>query len=581
VVSDYASVQRMRKLHQTAANNMDAAAQAIAAGLDVELPNNIVFGKGLGQALAKHKLTEKQIDAAVRRVLYCKFKAGIFDLPAPDAAAAAKVCDSSEHRALALEAAKKTIVLLKNDNSTLPIKIGIRKIAVVGIGADADYQDNYTPFDVKFVPILDGIRRMAAGRMEVITAPKPKFTAVGAENFICEVNGKEQRGLAAKYRARYNLDEKPVLERVDSAIDFDWTAGVPEKSLEGRDFSVEWSGKLVSDKTRIVRFNVDSVGATKILLNDLYVNTTDLHRAAYNQAFYWKLEAGKEYKFVMFYVASKGHGRVKLEWLDAADENRDAVKTAGKADMAIVVPNIVEGEGMDRSDLNLPGGQDEMIRQIAAKVSTAVVLTNGAPITMSNWAAKAGAIVEAWRPGEEGGTAVAEVLFGKCNPGGKLPMTFPADVSQCPLYYNHLPSGRIYQYVERSFEPQFAFGHGLSYTTFEYSNLKLEPNNIGPAEKTMVSIDVANTGSMDGDEVVQVYIRDNAATFAHPVMQLRAFKRVSIKTGDKRTILFDIGPAQLFILDKNFRPVVEPGTFEIMVGSSSADIRKKAELTVK
>jgi beta-glucosidase len=260
---------------------------------------------------------------------------------------------------------------------------------------------------------------------------------------------------------------------------------------------------------------------------------------------------------------------------------REAVRVSGAADLTVVVAGIEEGEFRDRSSLSLPGRQEELIRRIAAGGKpVVVVLVGGSAVTMSSWIDDVDAIVDAWYPGEVGGVAVAEVLFGDYSPAGRLPITFPESVGQVPLYYNHKPTGRGDDYMDLSGKPLFPFGYGLSYTTFAYSNLVIASPEIRPDGSTKVGFTVKNTGTVAGDEVVQLYVRDLVATTTRPVMELKGFRRVSLRPGESAQVWFDIGPAALSMLDANMMRVVEPGDFKHMVGSSSRDIRLRGFVKV-
>jgi glycosyl hydrolase family 3/fibronectin type III domain protein len=201
-----------------------------------------------------------------------------------------------------------------------------------------------------------------------------------------------------------------------------------------------------------------------------------------------------------------------------------------------------------------------------------VVLINGRPLSVNSVAQHVPAILEAWWPGQQGGTAIAQVLFGDVNPGGKLPITFPRSVGQLPAYYNHKPS-RARSYIFTSREPLFPFGHGLSYTTFTLDNVRVTPAEIRPGQAATVRVDVANTGAREGDEVAQVYVHQRVASVTRPVKELRAFKRVRLKPGEKATVEMTLGPEALALLDPSMKPVVEPGDYDVMVGSSSRDTR--------
>jgi beta-glucosidase len=264
---------------------------------------------------------------------------------------------------------------------------------------------------------------------------------------------------------------------------------------------------------------------------------------------------------------------------------QEAIGIASKSDVAVLfVGNSLETEGeeKDRADLDLPGAQEELIKAISETgVPTIAVLINGSAITMSNWTHRVGAIVEAWYLGEEGGNAIADVLFGEYTPGGKLPITFPLSVGQLPLYYNYRPSGRIYDYVDMSGKPLFPFGHGLSYTTFEYSNLKIAPKKIALSGTITISADIMNTGKYPGDEVVQLYVHDVVARAARPVKELKGFKRITLKPGTKQEVAFALRTQQLGLYDENLKFVIEPGIFELMVGSSSEDVRLRGSFEIQ
>ncbi|MGC8716420.1 MAG: glycoside hydrolase family 3 N-terminal domain-containing protein [bacterium] len=265
----------------------------------------------------------------------------------------------------------------------------------------------------------------------------------------------------------------------------------------------------------------------------------------------------------------------------------EAVEIAKSSDVAIIfVGNSVpetEGEQRDRCNLDLPGVQEDLIREVSnAGTPVVVVLINGSAITMTRWIDGVQAILEAWYPGEEGGNAIADILFGDYNPGGKLPITFPKFVGQLPLYYNYKPSGRVEDYADlRGTQPLFPFGYGLSYTEFKYSNLKISPEVIGKDGKVNISLDIENVGRYKGDEIVQLYICDLVSSVSRPVKELRRFKRVTLDVKEKKSINFTLTPEDLAFLDMDMKLIVEPGVFEIMIGASSLDIRLSGRFEVK
>jgi beta-glucosidase len=278
---------------------------------------------------------------------------------------------------------------------------------------------------------------------------------------------------------------------------------------------------------------------------------------------------------------------------DSTEGFAEAVEIANKADVAVVVVgeksglaiDCTSGEFRDRADLDLPGVQEKLVRAVCETGRpVVVVLINGRPLSISWIAENVAAIIEAWVPGEEGGEAVTDVLFGDYNPGGKLPITVPRTVGQIPLYYNHKPSGArsvIYgDYVSTNCTPLFAFGHGLSYTSFEYSDLRIGPEEVKAGERVEISVDVKNVGDRDGDEVVQLYVHDAESNITRPVKELKGFRRFTLKPGENRMVTFTLFVNQLGFHDAGMQYVVEPGTIEVMVGAASDDIRLEGKFQI-
>ena len=276
-------------------------------------------------------------------------------------------------------------------------------------------------------------------------------------------------------------------------------------------------------------------------------------------------------------------------WDAGAPSDRDreqaisaAVALARQSDVAIVVAGLEEGEFRDRAFLGLPGRQEDLIRAVASTGRpVVVVLVGGSAVTMSGWIDRVDAVVEAWYPGEQGGHAVADILLGKASPAGRLPITFPVAEGQLPLFYNHKPTGRGDDYLDLTGQPLFPFGFGLSYTTFSYSALRIEPGAIGASGTATIRCTVRNTGASTGDEVVQLYLRDELASVARPLTELAGLRRVSLEPGQSAEVAFEIGPDRLRMLDERLRWVVEPGAFRVMVGASSKDIRLRGQLVVR
>jgi beta-glucosidase len=486
VVSDYFAIAQLNTIHKIAADLSEAAALALKAGLDVELPFTNAYGKPLLDAVKKGKVSMATLDLSVSRVLTMKFKLGLFDNPYVNPDAVESVIDTPTDRELALEAAHKSIILLKNEKGLLPLKKNVKSIAVIGPSADSqrnllgDYTfASHSAFEIK--------PDKRTGDLELIKK-KLKEGMVAAPKVVS------------------------VLEGIKAAVDKN----------------------------------------TKVL----YVKGCDV----------------------------KGTSK---------DGLAAAVKAAQSADVAVVVvgdksglmPDNTSGEMRDRDMLGLPGIQEELVKAIYETGKPVVlVLVNGRPYTMKWLAEHIPAIVNAWEPGEEGGRAVTDVLFGDYNPGGKLPNSFPLNEGQIPTYYGHKPSGKKSapwtDYVDGSARPLFEFGFGLSYTTFEFGNLRIEPLKIKSRGKLIIKVDVKNTGKRAGDEVVQLYINDVVASVTRPIKELKGFERVHLKPGEKKTVAIDVKADQLAFYNKKMERKVEPGLFKVMVGRSSADILLEGEFEV-
>lgn len=459
VTSDGEGLQMLYKVHGVAAGPDDAARKALAAGVDFDLSDGSVYRTVLEQ-VKDGRIPQWQLDRAVSRVLAAKFRLGLFDNPYVDPDYAEKTTNSPAHRALALEAAEKEIVLLKNEGNLLPLDLEkLKTIAVIGPDAADVHLGGYARDPGHGVSVLDGIRARAGSGVNVLYAEGCKITA-----------GKQG-----------------------------------------------WSG--------------------------WYENNSQLADPATQQ-----------------------------------ESIRQAVAIARKSQVAILVVGETEATNReawsenhlgDRDSLDLLGAQNQLVQSVVETgVPTVVLLINGRPLSINYIAEHVPAILEGWYLGQEGGTAAAHVIFGDVNPGGKLPITFPRSVGQLPDYYNHKPS-RNRSYIFTSRAPLFAFGLGLSYTTFTLDNLRVSPATILPGGSAKVTVDVTNTGSSEGDEVPQLYIHQRVSSVTRPVLALRGFQRVHLRPGEKTSVTFTLSPGDLSIYGDQMQKVVEPGIFDIFVGSSS------------
>ncbi|MBS2209865.1 glycoside hydrolase family 3 C-terminal domain-containing protein [Carboxylicivirga mesophila] len=592
VISDAGATGGANVLHYTAKNYAESTEQAIENGLDVIFQTSYDHYPLFFEAFEKGMIDEAAIDEAVRRVLRAKFKLGLFENPYIDPEQADKVNGSKAHREVAKQAALKSMVLLKNDHHTLPLSKEIRSIALIGTDAVEARLGGYSGPGNESVSILDGIKHKLGAACQVNYAPgcgreSESFVTIPTAQLSHQLANEKQQGLKAAYFNNITLEGEPALERVDPVIDFRWTLFSPDQATINYDFySARWTGQLTAPATGQFEIGIKGDDGYRLYIND------ELHIDNWQKQTFRQLTKpyhfvkGKTYDIRLEFYETTGNVNLKLIWNAGVKDHwqqeiKEAVNIAKKSDVAVVVAGIEEGEFRDRAYLSLPGHQEALIQEVAATGKpVVVVLIGGSAITMNNWIDDVPAIVDAWYPGDEGGNAVADVLFGDYNPAGRLPVTFPIHESQLPLYYNHKPTGRGDDYLNLSGKPLFPFGYGLSYTSFTYSDLKMEQAVIAAGESSTVHFNITNTGAYDGDEVVQLYIKDLYASVARPVMELKGFQRIHLKQGETKEVSFTITPEQLSMLNEAMDRVIEPGDFRIMIGASSNDIRLRSTLTV-
>ncbi|HIE08349.1 MAG TPA: beta-glucosidase [Armatimonadetes bacterium] len=585
VVSDYGSIWGIQHKHHVAATVEDTAKLAIVAGMDVELPEVYAYGEALLKAVKEGLVPEEVLDEAVRRVLRVKFMVGLFDNPYADPDEAEKVCGSEEHAKLALEAARKAIVLLKNEKDLLPLdRKKVKRIAVIGPCADVVRLGGYSGVPPRAVTPLEGIKNAVGPETEVIFVKGcdlslEKFFPIPSE---CLRAPDGEEGLKGEYFANKDLRGSPVLVRVDKEVNFDWGMGSPDPKVPPDNFSVRWTGKLIPPETRVYEIYARTDDGVRLWIDGRLLIDSWHDRAVATDVARIRLEAGREYEIKVEYYEHTGFAVAQLGWdygweLPAGIE--EAAEAARNSDVAVIFVGVIEGEGMDRANLNLPGFQEELIEAVLQTGTPTVVVIIGGSAVTGEWIEKVPAVLMAWYPGQEGGTAIAEVLFGDVNPGGRLPITWPRYVGQLPLYYNYKPTGRGYDYVDMPGTPLFPFGHGLSYTKFEYRNLEIEVDEAGGNVK--VSFEVENVGDREGDEVAQLYIHDLVAMVARPLKELRGFKRITLEPGESKRVTFNLTLDDLAFYDLNMQRVVEPGEFEVMVGSSAEDIRLRGKFEIR
>jgi len=587
VISDAGATGGANVLHFTAKDYTDATKQSIEAGLDVIFQTSFDHYPLFYDAFEKNLIDIKAIDSAVARVLRAKFVLGLFEHPYVDEKI---LCDVSVPD-LPVKAARESVVLLKNDDDFLPLKKNI-SVAVIGTDAIEGRLGGYSREGCAEVTIYNGIQdkigkenvhyKPGCGRSDGIVKPFPD------EFLFHRESGKLAPGLEAEYFNNISLDGNPVLERIDKNINFAWTLFSPEQGVVNYDFySVRWEGILMIPATDYYNIGIAGDDGYRLYINDSLVIDNWNKQSVDTTLVPYFFHQDKKYSLRVEFFESVGNARVKLIWntdvMDSSDiKISEAAQTAQSCDVAIVVAGIEEGEFRDRASLRLPGRQEEMIREIAETGKPViVVLVGGGPVVVTDFIDDIDGLLDVWYPGDLGGTAVADILFGDYNPAGRLPISFPVDEAQLPYVYYHKPTGRGDDYLDMTGKPMFPFGYGLSYTTFHYSDVQFSKGVIGTDEKCVVSCTVKNTGDYSGDEVVQLYIRDELSSVSRPMMELKGFKRVYIESGDSKKIEFEITPDMLSMLNDQMQRVVEPGTFRIMIGASSNDIRLRGILTVE
>jgi len=586
VVSDCWAIRDIYKHHKVAETPAEAAAMAVANGTDL---NCGVTYENLGEAVRTGLLQEEQLDRSLKRLFRARFRLGMFDPPerVPWSSIPMSVIDSEKHQALALETARKSIVLLKNQGGVLPLDRGLGKIAVIGPNANdvGILLGNYNGVPSDPVTPLRGIRGAVNSHTKVVHAPgthlaenMPALHVIPNKQLLTSEDAARENGLSAELFSNREMHGQPVSTRVDRTVDSGlWDesafAGV---SLDKQ--SVRWSGLVVPPHTGSYQIGGRALGTFRLFVDDALLVETDCWYEACTDWATVQFEAGQEYAIRVEYLPERAGGEVQLMWAEPASILREeALQAASEADAVILMLGLsprLEGEEMsvevpgftggDRLDTRLPAPQQALMEAIVATGKPVVlVLLNGSALAV-NWAAdNVPAILEAWYPGQAAGTAIADVLFGDYNPAGRLPVTFYRSVDQLPPFSDYDMDGRTYRYFGG--EPLFPFGHGLSYTSFAYSDLELS-ENVQTGADVQLSVTVENTGSAPGEEVVQLYLSDLESSAPVPIRSLVGMQRVDLQPAEQKRLSFVLTARQLSLIDAQGDRVVQPGLFEVSVG---------------
>ena len=584
VISDAGGVGGANVLHGTATDYADATAQAMRAGLDVIFQGDAASADLFRPPFLDGRLPGPVIDSAVARVLRLKFALGLFEAPGADLAAARLVDADTTVRVLARRVAERSAVLLKNDRFLLPLVPGrVQRVALIGADAAEGRLGGYSGPGRQVTTAVSALRaRLSAEQVLFAPGPGRRVTRDTTIPMARLRSADGQPGLSGRYCC---LDdpEGSTRQRVDPVLDFHWTFVPPIEGIPPDWFIASWTGTLVPDRTGVVHLGVEGTDGFRLWLGDSMAIDETSGVGLRRRTVPIRLVRGRPVPLQLDVTQHGPNGRLRLFWdagvVDSSErEIRRAVAAALGADVAIVMVGLEEGEFRDRASLGLPGRQAELIHRVAATgTPVVVVLIGGSAVTMP-WLDEVGAVLDLWYPGEAGGEALVRLLFGEANPSGRLPVTFPVAEGQLPLTYRHKPTGRGDDYVDLTGQPLFPFGFGLSYTTYDYTDLRIAGS---PAEGLRVTCRVRNAGARKGDEVVQLYVRDPVASTARPVLALAAFARVSLAPGDSREVELLVPRSTFEVLGPDGTPRLEPGSFTVLVGSSSRHLWLRGEVQAR
>jgi len=563
--------------------SMHSCVPALNAGLDLEMPDDAHFSyKKIKTALDKGEVTQTRIDDASRRILRPIIALGFLDRPQEDNTIPLL---PEEAKKIALQMSREAVVLLKNKNNLLPLDTDkIKTIAVIGPNADPAItggggSSKVTP--LKAVSVLEGVK----------SEFKEKAKIVYKQSLSCKPKYLDIYSIEGKYYNNTNFSGKPVVIKKENCLNFNWGKKAPAKGVNSDNFSVRWTAFIKPTKSGFYKIGLSSDDRAVVYLDGRKTLNSVL---TYKEKII-KLEADKTYKIRLDYIEGSVGASVNLGFKILEDDFPEAKKIAAEADVVVLCVGFnpdLEIEGRDRP-FELPYSQEKLIQQVVnANPNTVVILNAGGNVDMSKWINKTRALLMAWYPGQEGGRAIAEILSGKVNPSAKLPVTFEKQWKDNPCYnsyYDNTDQPKHVKYTEgifvgyrgydaKNITPRYPFGFGLSYTTFAYSNLKIDKNK----DHVIVSFDITNIGKVKGAEIAQVYVHDVISSVPHPPKELKGFDKIILQPGESKKVNISIPYSSFAFYDvKKGGWNLEPGKFDILIGSSSRDIRLKGNVTVK
>jgi beta-glucosidase len=607
VVSDCGAIDDIYLRHKVVQTAPVAAALAVKTGTDLDCgrvyPN-------LVDAVKRGLITEAEIDTSVTRLFLARFKLGMFDSPERVrwARIPYSVVDQPAHRDLARKVAQESLVLLKNAGNVLPLSKTLGTLAVIGPNADqwrmllGNY--NGTPADA--ITPLRGIREAVGTSTRVLYARGADladgFPVLETLPRSAVTTPDGSAGFHVDYFASRTLDGTPLFSGVDTTLDANWRDAAPRSDMNVDDFGVRWTATLHPPVTGSYRLGLIGTMKFQLMLDDSVVTRSvyPTHDGEFPdprtaQTPPLRLEAGRSYRLRIDAQESYGDAQLQLLWSPPQESlDADALAAARQADAVVMflgltarlegeeMPVQIEGfRGGDRTRIDLPAVQQQLLERITALGKpTVLVLLNGSALAV-NWAQEhVPAILEAWYPGQAGGTAIADALFGDYNPGGRVPVTFYRDTTDLPAFEDYRMTGRTYRFFAGT--PLYPFGHGLSYTTFAYANLRTSAATLSRTGRLTVQVDVTNTGKRAGDEVVQLYVQHVGSKVERPRQDLRGYARISLKPGETRTVTLPLAASSLAYWNASRHTwEVEPDSVRVQVGASSGDIRLTKTIRVR
>lgn len=594
VVSDCAAVQDFyeKNAHHVVATPEEASAMAVKAGTDLNCGDT--YAKFLFGAVKQGLISENELNVSIKRLIMARMKLGQFDAPeqVKYAQIPLSVVDCDQHRKLALEAARKSMVLLENRNNILPFSKNVKNVAVIGPNADNReiLLGNYNGYPSHEITPLKGIiEKLPNAQVKYaqgcrLAEELPCLKAI-APNYFYTDKSLKKNGLKAEYFTKAKFKGEIKHTRIDKNIDFVWWTKAPFVDMKPDSFSIRWKAVLVPPVSGKYAIGAEAFNGFDIYVDGkLLIHGRPSDHDPRKEYQFIELEAGRKYDVQFDYPQNNSEYSIaRLVW-DIPNPNlkNEAVELAKRSDLVVLCMGLspmLEGEEMkvkvpgfaggDRMDIILPASQRELISEIQQLGKpTVLVLMNGSAVALNTDAQNLPAILEAWYPGQAGGTAIADIIFGDYNPAGRLPLTFYKSIDQIPTFAEYDMKGKTYRYFEG--KPLYEFGYGLSYSTFEYA-LKNVPTEIKVGEKINVSVNVTNTGNFDGDEVVQLYVSLPDSKLKKPIRALQGFKRISLKAGETKVVDFELNPSQFAARDEQNNAVVEAGKVQISVGGKQPD----------